>query len=148
MKLVQLAKKLAVGLLRPLPHVTHSMKNAVAAFRQMSQARHIGKIVVQTEVATGLEQPCRGAVIVTGGTGMIGSLVAGWLTEQGVQHVKLLGRTGKVTGEKASAPGLHCALPVGPDVPVGPQATSTSCWASNRLHPSPSSSTMSQRQRM
>jgi NAD(P)-dependent dehydrogenase (short-subunit alcohol dehydrogenase family) len=105
----------------------------------MSQARHVGKIVVRARTLQQqqgvdkvggwvaarsaaqskpqLELPLRtpvsqqscqqpaahalglpglqGAVVVTGGLGMIGSLVASWLARQQVPHVVLLGRSGR-----------------------------------------------------
>lgn len=37
----------------------------------------------------------QGAVVVTGGLGMIGSLLGAWLKRQGIGHVVLLGRSGR-----------------------------------------------------
>ena len=102
-KLIWLTQELAAGRLRPLPRIAHGMSEAIAALRQMSQARHIGKVVV----TRGAEDPApsrRGVgrtVIVTGGMGMLGTTVAGWLIENGVRHFKLLGRKGKTTGTAA-----------------------------------------------
>ena len=45
--LSRLAGDLASGALRPLPHVVHDLAAVRAALRQMSQARHVGKIVVR-----------------------------------------------------------------------------------------------------
>lgn len=45
--LSRLAADLASGALRPLPRVVHSLAAVRAALRQMSQARHVGKIVVR-----------------------------------------------------------------------------------------------------
>ena len=45
--LSRLAADLASGALRPLPHVVHDLAAVRAALRQMSQARHVGKIVVR-----------------------------------------------------------------------------------------------------
>ena len=45
--LSRLAADLASGALRPLPRVVHDLAAVRAALRQMSQARHVGKIVVR-----------------------------------------------------------------------------------------------------
>ena len=45
--LSRLSADLASGALRPLPRVVHSLAAVRAALRQMSQARHVGKIVVR-----------------------------------------------------------------------------------------------------
>ena len=91
--LLQLSASLAAGELRPLPVVVHSMANVHLAMRLMSQARHIGKVVVELPSAGVMQQ---GSVAITGGTGALGSAVAKWLVQE--QHsVSLLGRSGKVT---------------------------------------------------
>ena len=46
--LCRLASSLASGSLKPLPRVLHSLSAVQAAMRQMSQARHVGKIVVKS----------------------------------------------------------------------------------------------------
>mmetsp|Transcript_37030 Transcript_37030/g.88018 ORF Transcript_37030/g.88018 Transcript_37030/m.88018 type:complete len:86 (-) Transcript_37030:161-418(-) len=69
----------------------------------MSQARHVGKIVVHTEDTVCSDRLHKGSVVVSGGMGMLGSLVAGWLAEYGVRSFKLLGRSGKASGGKQTA---------------------------------------------
>ena len=55
----------ASGTQRPLPQVAHSLEAAQAALRQMSQARHVGKVVVRD---AGMSQTqLAGRVAVTGG---------------------------------------------------------------------------------
>ncbi|MYV98109.1 type I polyketide synthase, partial [Streptomyces sp. SID3343] len=79
------------GVLQP-PRVTGwDVRRAPEALRFLSQAKHIGKIV--------LTLPRRldptGTVLVTGGTGALGRLVARHLiTEHGVRRLVLLGRAG------------------------------------------------------
>ena len=117
----RLAASLASGALQPLPRVVHSLGSVQAALRQMAQARHVGKIVVRTPT---LEQhhpgAGAGAVAVTGGLGMIGSLVGAWLVREGVRDVALLGRSGRPgldtaalvellsPGSKSSMHMVHC----------------------------------------
>ena len=45
--LSRVAGGVAAGALRPLPQVLHSLSAVQAALRQMSQARHVGKVVVR-----------------------------------------------------------------------------------------------------
>ncbi|MDQ0936683.1 type I polyketide synthase [Streptomyces turgidiscabies] len=81
----------AEGVLRPLPVAAWDVRQAPEAFRFMGQARHVGKVVLTVPA------PVRGdaAVVVTGGTGGLGRLVAQHLaeTEQAGELV-LLSRSG------------------------------------------------------
>ena len=90
-----LAAALSGGLLRPMAGVAHSLGATRSALRQMSQARHVGKIVVRVR---GLDQSgldgSRSA-LVTGGTGALGSLVGFWLARGGATgHLTLAARSG------------------------------------------------------
>ncbi|HET8932534.1 MAG TPA: SDR family NAD(P)-dependent oxidoreductase, partial [Polyangiales bacterium] len=99
-RLLQLMSKLAEmfehGALEPLPLSVYDLRQARQAFRHMAQGRHIGKLVLQ------LPRPLRaeGSVLITGGTGELGSELARHLvTTYGVKHLVLTSRRG------ASAPG-------------------------------------------
>ncbi|HZN19653.1 MAG TPA: SDR family NAD(P)-dependent oxidoreductase, partial [Micromonosporaceae bacterium] len=79
------------GDLATLPVRTWDVRRAREAFRFISQARHVGKVV--------LTMPPRldpdGTVLVTGGTGTLGALLARHLvTRHGVRHLLLAGRRG------------------------------------------------------
>ena len=66
--LMRLSAGLAANQLRPLPLIAHGMGAVAAALRQMSQARHVGKVVVRHPPA----QPAgamQGSWLVTGGVG-------------------------------------------------------------------------------
>ncbi|TDV49774.1 type I polyketide synthase [Actinophytocola oryzae] len=79
------------GVLHPLPVTTWDMRHAPAAFRHVAQARHVGK------VALTLPGPidAGGAVLVTGGTGALGGLVARHLVgRHGVRDLVLTSRHG------------------------------------------------------
>ena len=79
------------GPLRPLPVRAWDVRRAPEAFRHMSQARHTGKLVLT--VPRGLDTD--GTVLITGGTGTLGGLVARHLVrERGVRHLVLAGRRG------------------------------------------------------
>ncbi|MDG4794565.1 type I polyketide synthase [Micromonospora sp. WMMD1082] len=81
----------ADGTLAPLPVRTWDIRRAPDGFRHMAQARHVGKVV--------LAMPPRldpaGTVLVTGGTGTLGALVARHLVARhGVRRLLLISRRG------------------------------------------------------
>ncbi len=81
----------AAGVLKPLPTTSYGLLNAPQAFRDMSQARHTGKIVLIPPAVLDPE----GTVLITGGTGMLGALFAEHLvTHYGVEHLLLVSRSG------------------------------------------------------
>ncbi|MFD3705353.1 type I polyketide synthase [Nocardia sp. NPDC058658] len=79
------------GVLQPLPVTRWDVRRAPEAFRQLSQARHVGKYVLT--VPTPLDPD--GTVLVTGGTGGLGALAARHLvTAYGARHLLLTSRRG------------------------------------------------------
>jgi NADPH:quinone reductase-like Zn-dependent oxidoreductase len=89
--LEELAELFASGALRPAPVATWDVRQAPAALRHLSQARHVGKVVL------GVSRPLDpdGTVLVTGGTGVLGALTARHLaTQHGVRHLLLTSRRG------------------------------------------------------
>ncbi|MCV7412985.1 polyketide synthase [Mycobacterium florentinum] len=92
--MLELAKLFETGVLRPLPVTTFDVRRAPAALRYLSQARHIGKVVMT--VPSGPAGPeGAGTVLITGGTGMAGSTLARHLVaHHGVQNLLLLSRRG------------------------------------------------------
>ncbi|WP_432844586.1 SDR family NAD(P)-dependent oxidoreductase [Amycolatopsis sp. CA-161197] len=81
----------AEGALEPLPVRTWDVRDAREAFRFMSQARHIGKLVLTAPPAWNPE----GTVLITGGTGVLGGHVARHLVrERGVRNLLLVSRSG------------------------------------------------------
>ncbi|MEU8686525.1 SDR family NAD(P)-dependent oxidoreductase, partial [Streptomyces sp. NPDC048611] len=82
------------GALQPLPVTAWDVRRAPEAFRYLSQARHVGKVVLT--VPAPLDP--QGTALVTGGTGGLGALVARHLvTEHGVRHLLLSSRRGPQT---------------------------------------------------
>ncbi|MFD9545582.1 SDR family NAD(P)-dependent oxidoreductase, partial [Streptomyces sp. NPDC060022] len=82
------------GALRLPPATVWDIRDTAAAFRHISQARHIGKNVVTVPAAPDPD----GTVLITGGTGALGGLLARHLvTEHGIRHLLLLGRRGPAT---------------------------------------------------
>ncbi|GLZ27949.1 hypothetical protein Lesp02_01390 [Lentzea sp. NBRC 105346] len=91
------------GVLRPLPITTWDVRDARQALRHMSQAKHVGKIVLTVP-----DDPDRdGTVLVTGGTGVLGRAIARHLVGRGFTDVLLLGRT--ETSENFG-PGIRTAV--------------------------------------
>ncbi|ARQ67527.1 hypothetical protein CAG99_00535 [Streptomyces marincola] len=79
------------GRLRPLPITTWDVRRAPEAFRFMSQARHVGKIVLT--IPQGPDPA--GTVLITGGTGTLGSLLARHLVAaRGMRSLVLTSRAG------------------------------------------------------
>ncbi|MER6359171.1 SDR family NAD(P)-dependent oxidoreductase, partial [Streptomyces sp. NPDC001634] len=101
------------GVLKPLPVTCWDVRRAPEAFRYLSQARHVGKVVLTVPAPMNPD----GTVLVTGGTGGLGALVARHLvTEHGIRHLLLAGRRGL---EAPGAPELLAELTgLGADVEV------------------------------
>ncbi|MGW2014045.1 type I polyketide synthase [Streptomyces sp. NPDC001927] len=92
--LTEVVELFAAGALTRLPVRQLPVGRAKEAFRLMAQARHIGKVVLTTAPYGD------GTVLVTGGTGTLGGLVARHLVARhGVRNLVLAGRRG------ATAPG-------------------------------------------
>ncbi|MCA2313526.1 type I polyketide synthase [Mycobacterium sp. WUMAC-025] len=92
--MIELAGLFDAGVLKPLPVTTFDIRRGRAALRYLSQARHIGKVVmtVPTGPGAGLAS---GTVLITGGTGMAGSTLARHLVaHHGVEDLALLSRRG------------------------------------------------------
>ncbi|MGP3969013.1 SDR family NAD(P)-dependent oxidoreductase [Streptomyces sp. 6N223] len=81
----------ADGKLTPLPVAAWRLGQARQALRQLSQARHTGKLVLEVPPALNPD----GTVLITGGTGTLGGLIAEHLVRaHGIGHLLLLSRRG------------------------------------------------------
>ncbi len=95
----ELAAEFDTGALVPLPRRVFDWKQVGAAFRLMSRAEHIGKIIV-TQRPTAWRMSAMGepalrsdaTYLITGGLGGLGLLIAGWMIEHGARHLLLIGR--------------------------------------------------------
>ncbi|MEU8270283.1 type I polyketide synthase [Sphaerisporangium sp. NPDC049002] len=88
---VELARLFERGVLQPLPVTCWDIRQAPRAFRFMSQARHVGKIVLTVPAPFDPE----GTVLITGGTGTLGSFVARHLVRRyGARSLLLTSRRG------------------------------------------------------
>ena len=87
---------------RPLGVTAHAISRTHAALRQMSQARHVGKIVVCAPRALYDDVVSSGGVAVCGGLGSLGTLTASWLAGVKATRLGLLGRSGRAATMSAS----------------------------------------------
>jgi acyl transferase domain-containing protein len=102
-----LMKRFADGVLHPCPHRSFSLGQAPAAFRLMSRARHIGKVVLMSGADASAiarsHQETRGLIdsaiidsngtyLITGASGGLGQQVALWLADQGAKRLVLAAR--------------------------------------------------------
>ncbi|MFN8464899.1 MAG: thioester reductase domain-containing protein [Caldilineaceae bacterium] len=101
--LYELTALLAGGALPPLPYTEYPITEASEAFRHMAQARHIGKIVINTQASAEAGPVTIAAApsailrsdatyLVTGGLGALGLQLAAWLVQHGAKHLVLVGR--------------------------------------------------------
>ncbi len=119
--LAQLVELFEAGELRPLPLRSWDVRHAPDAFRFMSQARHTGKLVLSMPVPIGVG----GTVLITGGTGTLGGLLARHLvSEHGVSHLLLTSRRG---GDAEGAAQLRAELEL-----LGVEVTIAACDVSDR----------------
>ncbi|MDH6244450.1 type I polyketide synthase [Mycobacterium sp. OTB74] len=122
----------AAGVLEPLPVKTFDVRAASAAYRFVSQARQLGKVVLTLPEGPGGAVLAGsggglagGSVIVTGGTGMAGSAIATHLVAKyGVAHVVLVSRRG---GDAEGVPDL-----VGRLEEAGAQVSVVACDVADR----------------
>ncbi|WP_280501747.1 KR domain-containing protein, partial [Nocardia farcinica] len=95
--LAELACLFEAGALAPLPITRFDVRHAASAVRWLSEAEHVGKVVLTWP------RPFDPAetVLLTGGTGVIGAIIARHLVRaHGARHLLLTSRSG------ASAPGV------------------------------------------
>ncbi|WP_246150751.1 type I polyketide synthase [Streptomyces qinzhouensis] len=96
--LCELVGLFEAGVLEALPVRCWDVREVVDALRFVQQARHVGKVVLRVPSGWG-----GGTVVVTGGTGVLGGVVARRLVECGVGRLLLLSRSG---GEGVGVAGL------------------------------------------
>jgi mycoketide-CoA synthase len=123
--LAELAALFGEEVLRPLPATTFDVRRAPAALRYLSQARHVGKVVMTVPNAPG-GGLAAGTVLITGGTGMAGSALARHMVARhGVRNLILVSRRGP------DAPGA--AELVAELSAVGARAHVVACDAADRV---------------
>lgn len=91
--LAELGKLFESGELQPLPVRAFDIRQAPDAYRFISHARHVGKLVLTVPTPLNLA----GTVLITGGTGVLGAVVARHLvTQYGVRNLLLTSRSGSL----------------------------------------------------
>ncbi|WP_190019394.1 type I polyketide synthase, partial [Streptomyces lucensis] len=101
------------GVLAPAPIRTWDIRRAGEALRHLSQARHIGKLVLTVPAPLDPD----GTVLITGGTGTLGALVARHLvTAHGARRLLLTSRRGP--GSESAAALSRELTALGADVEV------------------------------
>ncbi|MFG2395102.1 SDR family NAD(P)-dependent oxidoreductase [Streptomyces lavendulae] len=109
------------GALNAIPVSAWDLRQAPEAFRYLSQARHTGKIVLTVPAAWNPE----GTVLITGGTGTLGALVARHaVTARGARRLVLTSRRGE---QAAGAAELAAELRA-----LGAEVTIAACDAADR----------------
>ena len=110
--LLRMSVKLSQGKLSPISCVTHNLSEVAAALRQMSQARHVGKVVVRgsNDVRIFPGSLHSSPYLITGGTGALGSTIATWLLENGLEKITLLGRSGSSNLPKSDGDSLSTTI--------------------------------------
>ena len=103
--------------LHPLPHRVFPVARVADAFRDMAQAKHIGKLVISTRDRAGLQvdRELRQSVaidpdasyLITGGLGGFGLAVAEHLARGGARHLALVGRSGPSPSAQAAVESLR-----------------------------------------
>ncbi|HEY1576146.1 MAG TPA: type I polyketide synthase [Terracidiphilus sp.] len=88
--LTEIRAQLERGDIKALPVHVYDFQDAPQAFRLMSQARHIGKVVLQHNSAFVI-RPDR-TYLISGGLGAIGLSAAKWLAGAGARHFVLMSR--------------------------------------------------------
>ena len=95
----ELVKLFETGELCPLPLRSWDIRQASDAYRFLSRARHVGKLVLT--VPTPLDP--EGTVLITGGTGVLGTLLARHLvTRHGARNLLLVSRKGRASDGAAA----------------------------------------------
>nr|WLD25869.1 turonicin A polyketide synthase subunit TurHH [Streptomyces sp.] len=109
------------GALSPIPVSSWDLRQAPEAFRYLSQARHTGKIVLTLPADWDPE----GTVLITGGTGTLGALVARHaVTVRGARRLILTSRRGEAAAGAAELAADLRAL--------GAEVTVAACDAADR----------------
>ncbi len=106
--MAEVSQKFQDRQLEPLPLTTFPVSQVADAVRFMSQAKHVGKVVVtmdeeRFQIRRDVERPvtlnANAAYLVTGGTGGFGLTIGDWLSRKGAGKLYLASRSGRVGEE-------------------------------------------------
>ncbi|RNL84475.1 SDR family NAD(P)-dependent oxidoreductase [Sinomicrobium pectinilyticum] len=96
-------------LLAPLPYEVFDVAKCKEAFKKLASGTHSGKVVIDftnhnmetvPETRKQLSFNENESILITGGCGGFGLRTAQWLAEQGVKHLVLGSRSGRITSEE------------------------------------------------
>ena len=89
--LLSVSSSLASGVIHSLPVASFGLTNVSRALRYMSQARHVGKIVVTGDIDCEAREV--GKCVFLGGNGGLGKVISTWMTIfNRTTHLVLCGR--------------------------------------------------------
>ena len=119
----KLLRDVAAGVLAPLPVRAFPLADAVAAFRHMAMARHIGKVVLIPAEETAADPALLSlrpdaTYLVTGGLGGLGFATARLLAQRGARELVLVGRRSPGAAEEALLDQLRA---------IGTRVTAVAC---------------------
>ena len=106
----ELSEMLDSPSLSPLPYTDFPISRIGDAIRFMSQAKHIGKVVVtleeetyrvRSDVSRSVRLSDKGSYLITGGTGGFSLSIAEWLSKAGAGRLILASRSGKINPSDA-----------------------------------------------
>jgi acyl transferase domain-containing protein/NADPH:quinone reductase-like Zn-dependent oxidoreductase/acyl carrier protein len=119
--LAEITGLLAAGVLPAPPVRCWDVRRAPEAFRFMSQARHIGKLVLTIPP----DPAAAGTVLLTGGTGMLGGLVG--------RHLAVTGQAGRLVLASRSGPAAPGVAELAADLALAGAAVQVAaCDAADR----------------
>lgn len=108
--LQRIAEAVDRGDWQPLPHSVYAADEALAAFRKMQSAQHVGKLIIRPHaddadaaVSDRVTFDADASYLITGGLGGLGLSVARWMVGCGARHLLLLGRGEARTVEQRDA---------------------------------------------
>ncbi|WP_061289095.1 type I polyketide synthase [Herbidospora cretacea] len=104
--LAELLGLFEAGVLAPLPVRAWDVRQARDAFRFVSQARHIGKVVLTVPAPVAKDA----TVLITGGSGALATVLAGHLLAQGFTDLLLVSRSGRADWDGIRAAGGEAGI--------------------------------------
>ncbi|MEU9558388.1 SDR family NAD(P)-dependent oxidoreductase [Streptomyces fumanus] len=100
----EMARHIADGTYRPLPHLTYPATRVGEALRVLQRSRHLGKVIITFDEPPALTHPAAplrlrpdSTYLITGGLSGLGATAALRLADHGARHLTLLGRRGPDT---------------------------------------------------
>lgn len=106
-QLSKIADEVTQGGLIPLPVKVFDFYDAPTAFRYMSQAKHVGKIVLRHPSSLAISSQF--TYLITGGLGVLGLKTAKWMIEKGARNLVLISRHALTAEELKTLDNLHAS---------------------------------------